>query len=187
MRRLQELEGSIPSSRRPIRPRSASAASRAKASSRCGTARPCSASTTPSTKAELRDFDRRVRELLGGDEIPLRRRAQDGRPLHGGALPQRRVHAGGDARRRRIGEEVTENARTIRSLPLRVKTDLAGVRGPRRNRDEPPRVRAAERRARREGAFPVRQSAQRRGRIAARAGAADHGLAPPGILTPISC
>ena len=58
-----------------------------------------------------------------------------------------------------VGEDVTENARTIRSLPLRVKSRPAGLRSPRRNRDEPPRLRAAERRARRAGtlaASPIR-------------------------------
>ena len=51
-------------------------------------------------EAELRDFDRRVRELLGGEELSLRHRAEDGRPLDGRALSRRAVRAGRHARRR---------------------------------------------------------------------------------------
>ena len=81
-----------------------------------------------------------------------------------------------------VGEDVTENARTIRSLPLRVKTQLAGVRGARRNRDEPRAFERLNAERDEKRPLPVRQSAQRGGRIAARAGAADHGVAPAGIL-----
>jgi DNA ligase (NAD+) len=73
-------------------------------------------------EAELRDFDRRVRDLLGGakycyvaelkmDGLSMAVHYRDGRFTH--ALTR------GDGT---IGEEVTENARTIRSLPLRIKT-----------------------------------------------------------------
>jgi len=73
---------------------------------------------------ELRDFDRRVRELLGGadycyvlelkmDGLSMAARFEDGRFLQ--AITR------GDGE---IGEDVTENARTIRSMPLSVKTDL---------------------------------------------------------------
>ena len=63
--------------------------------------------------------------------IPLRDRTEAGRAFHGGALPRGPAGAGGDARRRLGGEDVTENARTIRSLPLRVETELGAfeVRG----------------------------------------------------------
>jgi DNA ligase (NAD+) len=71
-------------------------------------------------EGELRDFDRRVRDLLG--EEPYRYVAElklDGLSLavhyEAGAL-NRAITRGDGA----IGEEVTENARTIRSLPLRV-------------------------------------------------------------------
>jgi len=73
-------------------------------------------------EGELRDFDRRVRELLGGaefryvtelkmDGLSMAAHYQDGR--------FRQAETRGDGA---IGEDVTENARTIRSLPLRVKT-----------------------------------------------------------------
>jgi DNA ligase (NAD+) len=70
---------------------------------------------------ELRDFDRRVRELLGSaefryvaelklDGLSMAAHYQDGKFLS--ALTR------GDGT---IGEDVTENARTIRSLPLKTK------------------------------------------------------------------
>jgi DNA ligase (NAD+) len=76
-------------------------------------------------EGELRDFDRRVRELLDGDsycyvaELKL-----DGLSMAAhytdGVFVQAVTRGDG-----RVGEDVTENARTIRSLPLRVKTKLA--------------------------------------------------------------
>ena len=72
-------------------------------------------------EGELRDFDRRVRELLGGAscryvaELKL-----DGLSMavhyHDGVLAQAVTRGDGLE-----GEDVTENARTIRSLPLRLK------------------------------------------------------------------
>src|SRR5215471_19327413 len=75
-------------------------------------------------ESELRDFDRRVRELLNGakycyvaelklDGLSMAAHYRDGQFT--------RALTRGDGT---IGEDVTENARTIRSLPLRVKTDL---------------------------------------------------------------
>ncbi len=71
-------------------------------------------------EAELRDFDRRVRELLGGghfryvaelklDGLSMAARYRDG------VFVQAVTRGDG-----LVGEDVTENARTIRSLPLRV-------------------------------------------------------------------
>ena len=71
-------------------------------------------------EVELRDFDRRVRQLLGG--APFRYVAElklDGLSMavryRGGYLHQAVTRGDGE-----VGEDVTENARTIRSLPLRV-------------------------------------------------------------------
>src|ERR1035437_5779983 len=75
-------------------------------------------------EAELRDFDRRVRELLSGKEyryvvelkmdgLSMAAHYQEGRLT--------RAVTRGDGV---VGEDVTENARTIRSLPLRVKSGL---------------------------------------------------------------
>src|SRR3954454_19808993 len=82
-------------------------------------------------EGELREFDRRVRELLGGDEfryvVELK---MDGLSMAAHYVDGRLAQAvtRGDGR---VGEDVTENARTIRSLPLRVKTSLPAfeVRG----------------------------------------------------------
>ncbi len=71
---------------------------------------------------ELRAFDRRVQELLGG--APYRYVAElklDGLSLavqyHGGVFAKAITRGDG-----MVGEDVTENARTIRSIPLRVKS-----------------------------------------------------------------
>ena len=86
-----------------------------------------------------------------------------------------------------VGEDVTENARTIRSLPLRVKTELAELRSARRNRDEPARLRAAERRARR--ARPARASPIRATPPPARCACWSRRSRPRAawIITPTSC
>jgi DNA ligase (NAD+) len=76
-------------------------------------------------EGELRDFDRRVRELLGAEspryvaELKL-----DGLSMaalyRGGRFTQAVTRGDGV-----VGEDVSENARTIRSLPLRAKDGLA--------------------------------------------------------------
>jgi DNA ligase (NAD+) len=80
---------------------------------------------------QLRDFDRRVGELLGG--APYRYVAElkmDGLSMaalyRGGSFAQAITRGDG-----MVGEDVTENARTIRSLPLAVKTAMPAfeVRG----------------------------------------------------------
>ncbi|HEY1342512.1 MAG TPA: NAD-dependent DNA ligase LigA, partial [Bryobacteraceae bacterium] len=82
-------------------------------------------------EAELRDFDRRVRDLLGGDEFRyVAELKMDGLSMaahyRDGQFQQAVTRGDGTT-----GEDVTENARTIRSLPLRVKTKLPAfeVRG----------------------------------------------------------
>ena len=73
-------------------------------------------------EGELRAFDSRVRALLGG--APYRYVAElkmDGLSMaarYRGGLFQQAVTRGDGT----TGEDVTENARTIRSLPLRAKT-----------------------------------------------------------------
>ncbi|MGE5645110.1 MAG: NAD-dependent DNA ligase LigA [Acidobacteriota bacterium] len=75
-------------------------------------------------EAELRDFDRRVRQLLGG--APFRYVAElklDGLSMacfyRDGVFRQAVTRGDG-----LVGEDVTENARTIRSLPLSVRDTL---------------------------------------------------------------
>jgi DNA ligase (NAD+) len=71
-------------------------------------------------ESELRDFDRRVRELLEGAEFRYVAELKlDGLSMAAhyrqGRFTQAITRGDGD-----VGEDVTENARTIRSLPLRV-------------------------------------------------------------------
>ena len=74
-------------------------------------------------ETELRDFDRRVRSLLGDEQFTYVAELKlDGLSLavhyrHG---PMMQAVTRGDGV---VGEEVTENAKTIRSIPLRLKSD----------------------------------------------------------------
>jgi DNA ligase (NAD+) len=73
-------------------------------------------------EGELRDFDRRVRELLGGEAfLYVAELKMDGLSMAAhyvdGVFTLAVTRGDG-----RVGEDVTENARTIRSLPLKVKT-----------------------------------------------------------------
>jgi DNA ligase (NAD+) len=82
-------------------------------------------------ETELREFDRRVRDLLGDAEFRyVTELKMDGLSMaaHYEAGRFLRAVTRGDGL---VGEDVTENARTIRSLPLRVKTKLSDfeVRG----------------------------------------------------------
>ncbi len=75
---------------------------------------------------ELRDFDARVRGLLKSDDYEYVAELKlDGLSMaaqfHDGRLHQALTRGDG-----RIGEDVTGNARTIRSLPLRAKIEATG-------------------------------------------------------------
>ncbi len=87
---------------------------------------------------ELRAFDARVRELLGGAAFRyVAELKMDGFRWRRGiatAIFTQAITRGDGT----MGEDVTENARTIRSLPLRVER-TADVRSARRSRDEPAR------------------------------------------------
>lgn len=75
-------------------------------------------------EGELRDFDRRVRELLAGAPFVYAAELKlDGLSMaaHYADGQFRQAVTRGDGRQ---GEDVTENARTIRSLPLKVKSKL---------------------------------------------------------------
>jgi DNA ligase (NAD+) len=122
MRRLQELEAADPSLASPDSP-----TQRVGGRPREGFVKVRHSSAMLSldnalNEDELRDFDRRVRELLGGaeycyvaelkmDGLSMAAHYRDGRF-------EQAVTRGDGA----VGEDVTENARTIRSLPLRVET-----------------------------------------------------------------
>src|SRR5579872_455702 len=78
-------------------------------------------------EGELRDFDRRVRELLGSQEFRyVTELKMDGLSMAAHYRDGRFMQAvtRGDGS---VGEEVTENARTIRSVPLSVETTLADL------------------------------------------------------------
>jgi DNA ligase (NAD+) len=131
MRRLQELEANHPDLATPDSP-----TQRVGGKPREGFVKVRHSSSMLSlenalNEGELRDFDRRVRELLHGepysyvtelklDGLSMAAHYRDGKFLQ--AVTR------GDGT---VGEDVTENARTIRSLPLRVKTALEAfeVRG----------------------------------------------------------
>ena len=77
---------------------------------------------------DILDFDRRVRERLDVERHRLLGRAQAGRSRHQPALRRRTVRAGatrGDGSR---GEDVTANVRTIRSVPLLLRSTAASAR-----------------------------------------------------------
>jgi DNA ligase (NAD+) len=82
-------------------------------------------------EAELRDFDRRVRQLLGGARYryvaELKLDGLSMAALYRDGLFRQAVTRGDGL----VGEDVTENARTIRSLPLRARDPLPAfeVRG----------------------------------------------------------
>ena len=82
---------------------------------------------------ELKEFDRRVRELSGRSQVAYTAELKlDGLSMslvyERGVLAQALTRGDG-----REGEEVTGNARTIRSVPLRVEDrELAGIGKPRR-------------------------------------------------------
>ena len=72
-------------------------------------------------EAELRDFDRRVRDLLGDEPFTYVAELKlDGLSLavhyRDGAFAQAVTRGNGS-----VGEDVTENTRTIKSIPLRAK------------------------------------------------------------------
>ena len=79
------------------------------------------------SEGELRDFDRRVRELLGeADYRYVTELKLDGLSMaaryENGLLRQAVTRGDG-----MVGEDVTQNARTIRSLPLRLRAEPAAA------------------------------------------------------------
>ncbi len=121
MRRLQELEALHPDLATPDSP-----TSRVGGKPREGFVKVRHSSQMLSldnalNEGELRDFDRRVRELLDGAQYSyVTELKMDGLSMAAHYRDGQFVQAvtRGDGT---VGEEVTENARTIRSLPLRTK------------------------------------------------------------------
>ncbi len=131
MRRLQELEDSHPELATPDSP-----TQRVGGKPREGFVKVRHSSQMLSldnalNEDELREFDRRVRDLLNGATFRyVAELKMDGLSMaahyRNGAFV--RAVTRGDGQ---VGEDVTENARTIRSLPLRVRSDIPAfeVRG----------------------------------------------------------
>ena len=124
MRRLKELEDAHPESLTPDSPTQRVGGKAREGFVKVGHTSPMLSLDNALNEGELRDFDRRVRDLLGAE--PPRYVAElklDGLSMathYGGGKFVQAVTRGDGI----VGEDVTENARTIRSLPLRVKTNL---------------------------------------------------------------
>ena len=131
MRKLQHLEGQHPELVTPDSPTHRVGGKPREGFVKVRHSSPMLSLDNALNEGELRDFDRRVRELLGSaDYRYVAELKMDGLSMaalyRDGGFAQAVTRGDGV-----VGEDVTENARTIRSLPLRVKTKLAAfeVRG----------------------------------------------------------
>ena len=127
MRRLRELEARYPEYVTPDSPTQRVGGKPREGFVKVRHSSPMLSLDNALNEGELRDFDRRVRELLGGeacryvaelklDGLSLAARYENG-------LLVRAVTRGDGLE----GEDVTENARTIRSVPLRLHDGLPDV------------------------------------------------------------
>ncbi len=182
MRRLQELEAEQPDLVTPDSPTQRVGGKAREGFVKVRHSSPLLSLDNALNEDEMRAFDQRVRELLKGEpyeyvaELKL-----DGLSMavHYENGRMARAITRGDGQ---VGEDVTENARTIRSLPLRVKSKLPAfeVRG-----EALMTLQAFERlnaRQLQQNLPAVGESAQRGRGIPARAGALAHGVAPAGLL-----
>ncbi len=131
MRRLQDLEAEHPEFASPDSPTQRVGGKPREGFVKVGHSSPMLSLDNALNEAELREFDRRVRDLLGEEKFQyVTELKMDGLSMAAqytdGFLAQAVTRGDG-----RVGEDVTENARTIRSLPLRVRTALPSfeVRG----------------------------------------------------------
>jgi DNA ligase (NAD+) len=124
MRRLRQLEDQFPELAAPDSPTQRVGGKPREGFVKVRHSSPMMSLDNALNEGELRDFDRRVRELLGGaayryvaelklDGLSMAAHYRDGQFVQ--AVTR------GDGT---VGEDVTENARTIRSLPLRADTRL---------------------------------------------------------------
>src|SRR5580700_1888496 len=124
MRRLQQLEASHPELASPDSPTQRVGGKPREGFVKVRHSSPMLSLDNALTDAELREFDRRVRDLLRGEEYRyVTELKMDGLSMaahyRDGGFRQAITRGDGST-----GEDVTENARTIRSLPLHVKTKL---------------------------------------------------------------
>jgi DNA ligase (NAD+) len=131
MRRLQELEQQHPELATPDSPTQRVGGRPREGFIKVEHSSPMLSLDNALNENELREFDRRVRDLLAGEEFryvaELKLDGLSMAALYADGVFRQAVTRGDG----RVGEDVTENARTIRSLPLRVKTALPAfeVRG----------------------------------------------------------
>src|ERR1039458_476951 len=122
MRRLRQLEDHFPELATPDSPTQRVGGKPREGFVKVRHSSPMMSLDNALNEGELRDFDRRVRELLGGaayryvaelklDGLSMAAHYRDGQFVQA-------VTRGDET----VGEDVTENARTIRSLPLRANT-----------------------------------------------------------------
>ena len=123
MRRLQELEAKHPDLITPDSPTQRVGGNPREGFVKVRHSAPMLSLDNALNEEELRDFDRRVRESAGRRAVPICRGVEDGRLVDGGALSGGRFQQAITRGDGTVGEDVTENARTIRSLPLRVKDE----------------------------------------------------------------
>ncbi|MDE3167321.1 MAG: NAD-dependent DNA ligase LigA [Acidobacteriota bacterium] len=131
MRRLQELERAHPELLTPDSPTQRVGGKPREGFVKVRHSAPMLSLDNALNEGELRDFDRRVRDLLPGESPRyVTELKMDGLSMavhyRDGAFLSALTRGDGE-----IGEDVTENARTIRSLPLRVprETGAFEVRG----------------------------------------------------------
>jgi DNA ligase (NAD+) len=131
MRRLQELEAQHPELVTPDSPSQRVGGKPREGFVKVRHSSPMLSLDNALNEDELREFDRRVRSLLSGERFEyIAELKLDGLSMavhyRDGAVKQAITRGDGV-----VGEDVTENARTIRSLPLRAQSDLEAfeVRG----------------------------------------------------------
>ena len=175
MRELKEIEAKHPEWITPDSPTQRVGGKPKEGFAKVAHSRPMLSLDNVNTPEELADWDRRVRSLAGDAEIAYVTELKlDGLSLalhyvanaSGGAVLARAITRGNGT----IGEDVTSNVRTIRSVPL---SDLCGeveeeqaagsLRGARRSGDADGRLPEDEPGARGAGAVARSQSAQLRG------------------------
>jgi len=127
MRRLQELESQHPELITPDSPTQRVGGKPREGFVTVRHSSPMLSLDNALNEGELRDFDRRVRELLGGAAVAYVAELKlDGLSMavhyRNGLLSQAITRGDGSQ-----GEDVTENARTIRSLPLRINSELPAL------------------------------------------------------------
>ena len=123
MRELESLEQAHPEFRTPDSPTQRVGGTPREGLQKVEHSSPMLSLDNALSEDELREFDKRIRSLLKGEKFEYVAELKlDGLSMavhyHHGNLNQAITRGDG-----RVGEDVTENARTIRSLPLRVRKD----------------------------------------------------------------